>query len=254
MKSKVLLRKLSRQFPKSICDSYDFPGLQVGKMPEEVNKILVCLDFDQYVLPTVLKEKPDLIITHHPFIFGKKSVVLAHDKNKKELYDKCLELGIPVYSYHTNFDTGVGGMNDALTNALELTNVRQLTTVPMARGGELKNPMEVHEFAKYAKEKLNVPYGLLIAEGKKEVSSVAIVGGGGWRDNVSAELENYDIFISGDIPHHGRRDIVIRKYNYLDLPHEVERIFILTMTKILLNIDQSLEVVQVDHEICPQVI
>ncbi|MCQ2772517.1 MAG: Nif3-like dinuclear metal center hexameric protein [Bacilli bacterium] len=254
MKTKVLLRKLSKQFPKNIGESYDFLGLQVGKLKEEVNKILVCLDFDQYVLPTVLKEKPDLIITHHPFIFGKKSSVLEHDKNKKELYDICLEQGITVYSYHTNFDTGVGGMNDALASALGLTKVKALESVPMARGGELPQPMEVHAFAKYAKEKLNVPYGLLIAEGKQEIRRVAIVGGGGWRDNQSAELENYDIFISGDIPHHGRRDIVIRKYNYLDLPHEVERIFIPTMTKILLNIDQSLDVVQVDHEICPEVI
>lgn len=254
MKTRKLLRALSKQFPKSLCERYDFPGLAAGKLPEEVNKILVCLDFDDEVYPTLLKEKPDMVITHHPFIFGKKRTVLEQDPVKKALFEKIEALGTPIYAYHTNFDTGVGGMNDALANALELENIRQLDTFKMARGGELKAEMEVHEFAKYAKEKLHSDYGLLIAAGKKSVKSVAIVGGGGWREYENARLEGYDIYISGDMPHWARRDVVLRNFNYLDFPHEIERIFIPTMTKILLNIDQTLEVVQVDHEQYPEVI
>ena len=254
MKTRKLLRALSKQFPKSLCDHYDFPGLAVGKLPEEVNKILVCLDFDDEVYPTLLKEKPDLVITHHPFIFGKKKDVLMRDPVKKALYEKIEALGTPIYAYHTNFDTGVGGMNDALAGALELQNIKPLETDKMARGGELKEEMEVHEFAKYAKEKLNSTYGLLIANGSKMIKRVAIVGGGGWRSYENARQEGYDIYISGDMPHYARRDVVLRHYNYLDFPHEIERIFIPTMTKILLNIDQTLEVVQIDHEQYPSVI
>lgn len=258
MKTKILLKRLSKLFPKRLAAGYDHVGLQVGKIPEEVNTIFLCLDFDCFVLEYLenkdLLDKVDLIITHHPFIFGKKSIVLKNDEKKRELYYKMEELNIPIYSYHTNFDTGKSGMNDALTSLLELENVKPLELDPCARGGNLKEPLEVHDFAKYALEKLRVPYGALIAEGNKEIKSVAIVGGGGWSTHKAAQLEGYDIFISGDIPHHGRRDIVINHYNYLDVPHEVENEFMNQFKKVLLSIEPSLNVLTLKHEQIPEII
>lgn len=254
MKTKALLRRLSKMFPKRLGEWYDHLGLQVGKLPEDVNKIMVCLDFDDEIYDIAVKENVDLIITHHPFIFGKLKKVLERDPVKKALYEKMAEKNIPIVSYHTNFDAGEGGMNCALTEALGLENIKRLKTFPMAMGGTLKEEMEVHEFAKYAKERLGVSYGLLINEGKPTVKSVAIIGGGGWQEYLNAMQEGYDIYISGDCPHHGRREIVLNHYNYLDLPHEIERIFIPTMTKILLSFDKSLDIVQVDHERLPEVI
>ena len=66
--------------------------------------------------------------------------------------------------------------------------------------------------------------------------------------------EGYDIFITGDTPHHIRRDVLAQHYNYLDVAHEVEKIFIPQMKKILLSIDPSLEVIEVDHEDLPELI
>jgi putative NIF3 family GTP cyclohydrolase 1 type 2 len=164
------------------------------------------------------------------------------------------KLGTPIYSYHTNFDAGSPGMNDALAKELGLVGIRPLIEAPMARGGDLPSPMEVRKFADYAKRKLGVSYGLLVPAGKEMVSSVAIVGGGGWSFNQVAQKEGYDIFVSGDIPHHGRREITLRHYDYLDLPHEIERIFMKQMTKTLLNIDLSLTIISVDHEKIPELI
>ncbi|MFA5503551.1 MAG: hypothetical protein WDA35_04150, partial [Bacilli bacterium] len=61
-------------------------------------------------------------------------------------------------------------------------------------------------------------------------------------------------YLSGDAPHHVRRDIVTSNYNYLDLPHEIEKIFLVTMKDILLSYDSSLEIVIIDHEKVPLVI
>jgi putative NIF3 family GTP cyclohydrolase 1 type 2 len=124
----------------------------------------------------------------------------------------------------------------------------------MARGGRLPEPMEIHAFARYAKSKLGVDYGLLIAAGKQEITTVALIGGGGWMENEIAQKEGYDIYLSGDCPHHGRREIVLRNYNYLDLPHEIEKAFMTRMTKTLLTINQSLVISSVDHEKLPEVI
>ena len=255
MNTRQMLLKLSKRFPKRFAkENHDRVGLMTGKLPEQVNKILLCLDCDHEILPLILNEKPDLIITHHPFIYGTRAFILSHDPVKKALCEKLDELNIPVYSMHTNFDCGKGGMNDALADALELHEVKTSEKDSMMRGGKLAHPMDVNEFAKYAKDKLNVDYALLIANGKEVVESVAIIGGGGSRRWQLAKEEGYDIFISGDAPHYVRRDVVLNNYNYLDMPHEIEKIFMPTMKKLLLKLDNSLEIVTVDHEKLPKVI
>ena len=255
MKTKDLLRKLSKQFPKRYAKmNHDYVGLAVGKLPEEIHKVFLCLDCDWEIFPIIEKEKPDLVITHHPFIYGTKTRLFKKEPSKKVLFETLAELNIPVYSYHTNFDTGLGGMNDALANALGLQDIKIIENCIMMRGGRLKKSMPVEEFAKYAKNALGVDYGLLIACGKPVVESVAVIGGGGSGHWVEAKEAGYDIYISGDAPHHVRREIVNAKYNYLDVPHEVEKIFIPTMKKILEGFDNTLDIVTVDHEKMPKVI
>ena len=251
-----LLRKLARRFPKSIKSRGDRIGLMTGKLPENVNNILLCLDFDDTALAMVkdMKVKPDLILTHHPFIYGPRGRVLKHDLYKAHTVEEIDKLGIPVYSMHTNFDSGRDGMNDALAEALCLSDIKPLEKAPMARGGKLPNKMEIHEFARYANKKLGMSYSELVHAGKDEIGTVAIIGGAGSRSAEVAMLEGYDIFISGDIPHHARRDIITRKYNYLNMFHEIEKIFMPQMKKILLEIDPSLDVTIIDHEEIPELI
>ena len=251
-----LLRKLAYYFPKSIKSHGDHVGLMTGKLKENTNTILLCLDFDDVVYTKMneMKVKPDLILTHHPFIYGTKYRVFQHDLIKKDLCERIDKLDIPVYSMHTNFDTGKNGMNDALAEALGLIDVKPLDTCLMARGGKLKQEMEIHDFAKYANKCLNIEYSHLINGGNKTIRSVAILGGGGSYKYINALNEGYDIYISGDTPHHIRRDVIAYKYNYLDVSHEIERIFMKQMRKILISIDPSLNIIIVDHEELPELI
>ena len=259
MKTYELLKKLGKKFPKKIAKKYHDPvGLQTGKLKEDVSCIFLALDFDEIAFKFLednnLLNKIDLIITHHPFIFGKKKKVFEYDENKRILCEKIDAHNIPIYSFHTNFDEGIDGMNDALANELNLSNVKPLFGDPMARGGDLEFEMPVVEFAKYAKNKLKVDYGLLLDYGKPKIKKVAIVGGGGWHSFRIAQNEDYDIFISGDMPHHARREVISYKFNYLDLPHEIEKIFMEQMKMILLEINPSLEIISLDHEVLPKVI
>ena len=255
MKTDILLKKLSKRFPKRFAKAnHDYVGLMTGKKPEEIHKILLALDLDWEILDIVKKEMPDVIMTHHPFIYGTRAKVFKYDEGKKALCEEIDKLGIPVYSYHTNFDTGEGGMNDALSAALGLKGIYAPEKDPMMRIGLLEEPMDVVCFAKFAKEQLHVDYSLLINKGKAMVQKIGILGGGGSRGWKLAMDEGCDIYISGDVTHHVRRDIVNAHYNYLDMPHEIEKIFMPTMKKLLLEYDSSLNIVIVDHEKVPQVI
>ncbi|HMM00606.1 MAG TPA: Nif3-like dinuclear metal center hexameric protein [Bacilli bacterium] len=256
VKTKVLIQKLAGRFPKALAyKNHDRRiGLQTGKLKEWTSRIVLALDLDETIADRVLEISPDLVLTHHPFIFGPRMAVLKSDSLKMELVRRLDDALIPVYSMHTNFDEGKDGMNDALATALGLENIHPLATEKMARGGILSQPMEVDDFVKYALMRLDVPYGSIINAGKKAITSVAIIGGGGSRSWQKAAAEGFDIFISGDAPHHVRRDIVRYQFNYLDVPHEVERIFLKQMKKILLEIDPTLEVLILDQEKAPPVI
>ena len=249
-----ILRKLSKNYPKRLAAGYDRVGLQTGKKPGKVQKVFLSLDLDWEVLPLVKEFKPDVIITHHPFIFGTRARVLKYDESKRLLVEEIDRLGIPVYSFHTNFDTGRDGMNDALSKALGLKNVYAPLKDPSMRIGELESPINAVEFAKLAKTVFHVDYALLINSGAEMVKIVGIIGGGGSRSWPIAKEEGCDIYISGDAPHHVRRDIVNAQYNYLDMPHEIEKIFMPTMKRILLSYDPTLEIKTVDHEKLPKVI
>lgn len=251
-----LLRNLAKRFPKSIASRGDFVGLMTGKLKEDTKHIVLCLDLDDISFNKIkdMGEMPDLILTHHPFLYGTRCRVFKYDEIKKRLCEEVDLYNVPVYSMHTNFDTGRGGMNDALAEALGLENIKPLEFCKMARGGELPQEMEIHEFAKYANEKLHMEYSQLVHAGKDYVKRVAIVGGGGSRRFDIAIVEGYDVFISGDAPHHVRRDVIANKFNYIEMAHEVEKIFMPQMKKILLEIDPTLKVDIIDHEELPELI
>ncbi len=251
-----LLRNLAKRYPKSIASRGDYVGLMTGKLKENTKHIVLCLDLDDISFNEIKKltNKPDLILTHHPFLYGTRYRVFKYDEIKKRL---CLEVDsydIPVYSMHTNFDTGRDGMNDALANRLNLKDVKPLEFSKMARGGYLPEKMEIHEFAKYVTKQFGIEYSQLVHAGKDYIERVAIVGGGGSRRYDVAILEGYDILISGDAPHHVRREIIANHFNYLEVAHEVEKIFMPQMKKILLEIDPTLEITIIDHEKLPELI
>ncbi len=255
METRKLLNKLGRLYPKRLAKkNHDHVGYMAGQKVKKIKRIVLLLDLDELVVEEALTHKPDLILTHHPFIYGTRAKVFKRDLLKKELALRLDALPVLVYSMHTNFDEGENGMNDALAAALELVDVRPLLGNPMARGGFLKEAMHINDFAKYAVEKLNAGHGLLVQGGKEEVKSVALIGGGGSRSWVNAKEEGYDIYISGDAPHYVRRDVMNAHYNYLDLPHEIENIFLEKMTEVLTEISGDFEIIKIKHETPPKVV
>jgi len=249
MEGKKLIRKIWKKYPKKLQEVWDRCGLQIGKIPSEVKKIMVCLDYDTEMCMRAKELKPDLIISHHPFIFGTRMAILNSDENKMEVAKVTEEeLHSCVYSFHTCFDNANPGMNDTLAKKLGLEEVYTPQACLTMRIGTLPNEMTVDEFKDYALEKLNVSYGLLVQGNNRPIHKVGIIGGGASRDYTVAIDEGCDIYISGDMAHHTRREIIERRFNYLDVPHEVERVFMEHVKRDLNEIDPEIEVFTFDHE------
>lgn len=249
MEKMKFMRALWKKYPRKEAEGFDFIGLQIGKLKDDINKVLIALDYDESLLEITREFKPDLIITHHPFIFGKRSKVLASDQLKNNLVHELEDnLNIPIVSLHTNFDAAEGGMNSSLANKLDLINVYRAKDFPMMRIGELPVSMDIDVFVKYFMERANVSYSSLINEGKNTIKKIGFICGGGAGYYSVAQNEGCDIYISGDCPHHVRRDIIRYKMNYLDVPHEIERLFVDVMKYAIAEIDSKIEALAIDHE------
>ncbi len=249
MEGKKIISFLENKYPLSLQEKWDFSGKQLGKLKKNINKILLCLDYDSTINEQTLNFKPDLIITHHPFFFGKKDKVYKNFPLKKQtsrfLYQT---INCAVYSFHTCFDNSNLGMNYLLSHELNLKNIYQSSLCNSLFIGELDHPISLLESCKYIKNKLDISYGLLVQGNDKLIKKIGIIGGGGASLYPFAFLENVDLFVSGDMSHHIRREIIELKQNYLDIPHEVEKIFMKGIKNDLLSLNPTLNILCVDQE------
>ena len=119
IKLKEITRTLERLAPLSFQESYDNSGLQVGDPEMEINGILITLDVTEEVVEEAAVSGFNLILSHHPVIFGGLKSLTGHTAAERIVLE-AIKKGIAIYSGHTNFDAVMGGVNTALANRLGL--------------------------------------------------------------------------------------------------------------------------------------
>ena len=75
---KDVTKYLEKIAPLHLQESYDNSGLQVGDYNGEVKGVLVSLDVTLEVIEDAINQKCNLIIAHHPVIFGEIKNVTNH--------------------------------------------------------------------------------------------------------------------------------------------------------------------------------
>lgn len=244
MNERSLIRRINKLFPPSSSEVWDFPGFQCGvRHPERtVNKVLLCLDFTEDVLDEAKRYRPDLILTHHPFFFGKKKEVLSTDAKKIYLTQEIEKLDCPLYSYHTDYDKGEYGMNDTLLSILGMKRIK-VADDGLMRLATIEKKMTIEELVDDVKAKLHLPFLLYLKGEKKEIEKIALVAGGDSSAYFNALSLGADCYLSGDCPHHTRLEMRRYGINYIELPHEVEEIgFLKGMKEALETICPSFDI------------
>ncbi|MDR1697496.1 MAG: Nif3-like dinuclear metal center hexameric protein [Erysipelotrichaceae bacterium] len=252
MLAKELIKQIEQRYPFRIAKVHHDPsGLAMGDLKKPIKHVLVCLDLDEFVINDSKLQDIDMIITHHPYLYGKLKKVLKQDALKAKTYAYLKEKGFVVYGLHLPFDIAINGMNDALATKLGLIKIHQISGVPFARGGFLASPLSLQEFVLYTKQHFNLSsLGVVAGDKDRMINKVAIIGGGGssaWKDVLVHH--DYDCYLSGDVRHYERRDILRYHVNYLDLPHEIENVFVDKMAEVLGEIDPKLQVAKIIHEV-----
>ncbi len=182
--------------PFATQESWDNSGFLVGDGEKEVKKVLLALDATEDVLNEADEIGADLIITHHPVIFG--ALKEFHPKNIAFL---AAEKGIAIISAHTCLDIADGGVNDCLAAALGLKNVVKVDDGEgLMRMGELEEELSCEEFIKYVAEKLDVG-GIKYTPADKKIKKAAVCGGSGGDLYPFAVKAGADAFVTANIKH-----------------------------------------------------
>ena len=119
--------------PLRWAQAWDNVGLLIGNPNAQVRRILLTIDTTRAVVAEAKRVKADLILSYHPVMFkGVKRITAAGPA--AHLYD-LIRFGIGLYSFHTAMDVAPGGVNDALAQAVGMTQARPLGDFVEEPGG-----------------------------------------------------------------------------------------------------------------------
>ena len=169
--------------PEYMKMEWDNVGLMCGHAAQEVTRVLVALDASYRVLNEAQAAHCELVVCHHPLIFGGTKTVTDETPLGRSLLF-AIENGISVLSFHTNLDCAPEGVNDVLARSLGLSEVtvmepagtdEQGRAYGLIRTGTVPET-DVHSFAAQVKQALGCE-GLRYADGGRPVHRVAVGGG-----------------------------------------------------------------------------
>ena len=130
--------------PPETAESWDNPGLMTGKRDEKVTSVVLSLDTTSAAITRCKKEGANLLLSHHPLIFGGIDTVSMEDTNGA-LLSLMIKNDITCYAAHTNLDKASEYSNFVLARKLGAVpeSVRELEDC--AYGAYYELPEEVKQ-------------------------------------------------------------------------------------------------------------
>lgn len=217
---------LNELAPVSLKMDFDNVGLLVGDAEKEVHKCLVALDITDEVIAEAKSLGAQLIVSHHPIIFGAVKRVTADDLVGRKII-ALVRNDISAVCMHTNLDIALGGVNDALMAALSAEPRRWLeacgcdamgSPVGCGRIGELAEPMIFGDFLKLCKSALKAN-GLRYHYAGRPVKKLAVMGGAGGSSLIDAVRAGCDTYVTSDIKYNSFLDAKELGINLIDADH-----------------------------------
>ncbi|MDO4489734.1 MAG: Nif3-like dinuclear metal center hexameric protein [Lachnospiraceae bacterium] len=224
MKCNEIIRRLEEEYPVSAAESWDNPGLLVGRADREVKKIFVALDVTDETLEQAILSGADLMITHHPLIFGSLKQVNDQSVIGRRVLG-LIEHQISYYAMHTNFDVrGMADINEQQlgltgTEVLEVTGENNGKPEGIGRVGELPEEMTLKALSASVKAGMGIPSVLLYGDEEKRVRRVAVSSGSGKSMVPAAMKAGAQVLVTGDVDYHTAIDAVACGLHIIDAGH-----------------------------------
>jgi dinuclear metal center YbgI/SA1388 family protein len=111
----------------SLQESYDNAGLITGGMDWDCSGIICSLDATEEVVKEAVKKKCNLIVAHHPVIFGGLKKINGKNYVEKAIIT-AIKNDIAIFAIHTNLDNVIYGVNGRIASILGLKNLSVLSS------------------------------------------------------------------------------------------------------------------------------
>ncbi len=202
---------LSDEFCKNY-GAYDNSGLLV-EADEEIRGILFTLDLTMAAIDEAIEKDCNLIVTHHPVIYGKiDHICLSDEKLLGGKLVKCLRKGISVLSMHLNLDVVNGGIDESLMEGIckaAGAGMRSPTIMePVANGGYGRSyevdALTLGELARNIGREFESDRVVVYGDLSRKLTRVASCCGAGGDENgvAFAKRTGADVIVSSDFKHH----------------------------------------------------
>jgi dinuclear metal center YbgI/SA1388 family protein len=111
--------------PPSLQEHYDNAGLLTGNAGWTCTGALCTLDATEEVIKEAIQQNCNLVIAHHPIIFGGLKKINGKNYVEKAVIT-AIKNDIAIYAIHTNLDNVLAGVNGMMAGKLGLINTRIL--------------------------------------------------------------------------------------------------------------------------------
>lgn len=119
MKIEQIISLLEFKAPGFLQEGYDNAGLLTGKREWECTGAITCLDTTEEVILEAVKHGCNLVVAHHPIIFGGLKKINGKNYVEKAVI-AAIKNDVAIYAVHTNLDNVITGVNAAIADKLGL--------------------------------------------------------------------------------------------------------------------------------------
>ena len=190
--------------PPETAESWDNPGLMTGKRDEKVTSVVLSLDVTSAAIMKCKNEGANLLLTHHPLIFGGIDTVSMEDTNGA-LLSLMIKNDITCYAVHTNLDKASEYSNYVLARKLGAVpeSVKELENCAYGAYYELPEEVTLGDYMKTIREALNGTGTISVNSKENRLRKVFVQGGSFEEDDIPAVVSSgADLVVSGEIKHH----------------------------------------------------
>ena len=189
-------------FPRETAESYDNPGLITGNSSRDVKTCVLTLDITSDALDFSQSSGADMIICHHPLIFGGIDTVNEEDVFGS-LLSRMIKNDITSFAAHTNLDKNHEFSNDVLARTLGAVSLYNSENVSCGTFCELEKETDIKNFIELISGKLASTGAISINHLDSKVHKLFVQGGSFDEDSIpEIKAQGVDTVVSGEIKHH----------------------------------------------------
>ena len=202
-------------YPPQLAAGWDASGLVCGRAAAPVRHVHFAVDALAATADEAVEHGAGLLITHHPLLLRGAQFIPDTDY-KGHVLHTLIEGQCGLLGAHTNADAAIAGVNEALCDALNLTDRTALAEpqtqelggeehpVGTGRVGTLSEPLTLRALAERLADALPATAGGLRIAGRPEqrISRVALCGGAGDSLFEAVRSIGADVYITADLRHH----------------------------------------------------